>query len=78
MKYLDKLRVLNLSNNNIEADKEKIDALGLALCCCNSLEELEIDGNMIEDEALLIFGFINKIRSSMSYVRYYRLSGKGI
>ena len=76
LKYLDKLRVLNLSNNQIEADKEKIDALGLALCCCNSLEELEIYGNMIEDEALSIFEVINKIRSSTSCVRYYRLSGK--
>ena len=76
LKYLEKLRVLNLSNNDIEADKEKIDALGLALCCCNSLEELEIYGNLIEDEALSIFKVINNIRSSTSYVCYYRLSSK--
>ena len=76
LKYFDKLKVLSLSNNNISNDQKVIDTLGIALCCCNSLEELEIYGNMIEDEALLLFEVINDIRSSVSNVHYYRLSDK--
>ena len=76
LKYFDKLKVLSLSNNNISNDQKVIDTLGIALCCCNSLEELEIYGNMIEDEALLLFEVINDIRSSKTNVHYYRLSDK--
>ena len=76
LKYFGKLKVLSLNNNNIGADQKLIDALGLALCCCNCLENLEIYGNMIEDEALLIFDVINDIRNSRSNVYYYRLSDK--
>ena len=76
LKYFAKLKVLSLHNNNISADQKMVDALGLALCCCNCLEKLEIYGNMIEDEALLIFDVINDIRNSKSNVHYYRLSDK--
>ena len=76
LKYFAKLKVLSLHNNNISADRKMVDALGLALCCCNCLEKLEIYGNMIEDEALLIFDVINDIRNSKSNVHYYRLSDK--
>ena len=76
LKYFNKLKILSLNNNNISADQKLIDALGLALCCCNSLEELEIYGNMIEDEALLLFEVIIDIRSSVTNVHYYRLSNK--
>ena len=76
LKYFKNLKILSLNNNNINTDQKLIDALGLALCCCNSLEELEICGNMIEDEALLLFEVINDIRSSKTNVHYYRLSDK--
>ena len=78
LKYLRKLKVLKLSHNNINDDQHVIDAIGLALCYCNSLEELELDGNTteFEDKAMLLFQVINKIKSSITNVHYYRLTDK--
>ena len=78
LKSLRKLKVLKLSHNNINDDQHVIDAIGLALCSCNSLRELEVDGNAteFENEVMLLFQVINKIKSSTSNVHYYRLTDK--
>ena len=76
LKYFKKLKVLNLNDNNIGADQDVVDTLGVALCCCDSLEELEIYGNMIENEAVLLFEIINEIKNSESNIHYYRLTNK--
>ena len=76
LKYFKKLKVLDLSNNNIGTDQKLVDVLGLSLCYCNSLEEIEIYGNLIEDEALIIFDVIKDIRNTESNIHYYRLTDK--
>ena len=76
LKYFKKLKVLNLNDNNIGADQDVVDSLGVALCCCDSLEELEICGNMIENEAVLLFEVMNEIKDSESNIHYYRLTNK--
>ena len=76
LKYFKNLKVLNLNDNSIGADQDVVDTLGVALCCCDSLEELEICGNMIENEAVLLFEVINKIKNSESNIHYYRLTNK--
>ena len=76
LKYFEKIKVLNLSHNNISDDQKVTDALGLALCQCNSLEVLYIHGNMIEDKAKLLSEVIDEIKDSESEVHYYRLTDK--
>ena len=76
LKYLRRLKVLKLKDNNISDDQCVIDAIGLALCYCNSLEELELDGNTVEfeDKVMLLFRVINEIKSSVSNIQYYKLT----
>ena len=78
LNYFKRLKVLKLNHNNISYDQHVIDATGLALCYCNSLENLELDGNNteFEDKALLLFQVINEVRNSMSDIHYYRLTDK--
>ena len=78
MKFLKKLKVLKLNHNNISNEKCVIDAIGLALCYCNLLKQLELDGNSkeFENKAMLYFQVVNEVRSSKSNVHYYRLSDK--
>ena len=78
LKYLSRLKVLKVKHNNISDDQHVINAIGLALCYCNDLEELELDGNTteFEDKVMLLFQVINEIKKSKSNVHYYRLTDK--
>ena len=78
LKALRKLKVLKLSHNNINDDQHVIDAIGLALCSCSSLQELRLDGNStkFEDKAMLFFQVISEIKNSKSNIHYYRLTNK--
>ena len=78
LKFLRRLKVLKLNRNGISNEQRMTDAIGLALCYCNSLEVLELDGNSTEfvDEAMLLFQTIKKIESSNSNVHYYRSTNK--
>ena len=78
IKFLRRLRVLKLNHNGISNEPGMTDAIGLALCYCNSLEKLELDGNSTEfvDEAMLIFQAIKKIRSSNLNVLDYSLTNE--
>ena len=68
LKFLRKLKILTLNHNDIEDDEDVNDAIGLALCSCNSLENLELDGNIreFENKAMLLFTVINEVRNSKS------------
>ena len=68
LKFLRKLKVLTLNHNDIKDDQDVNDAIGLALCSCNSLEELKLDGNIGEFEniAMQLFTVTNEVRSSKS------------
>ena len=68
LKFLRKSKVLKLNHNNIKDDEDVNDAIGLALCSCNSLEVLKLDGNIgeFESKATLLFTVINEVRSSKS------------
>ena len=63
---LKKLKELKLRNNHIGDDEDVVDAICLALCCCDSLENLELEGNMIKDKATVAFDIITRIRNSAS------------
>ena len=78
LKFLGKLKVLHVDHNNINDDQRVVDAIGLALCYCNSLKELKLDGNTseFEDKAMILFEVIDEIRESKSNVHYYRLTDK--
>ena len=78
LKFLRKLKVLQLDHNEIKGDQHVINAIGLALCYCNSLKKLKLDGNTteFEDKAMILFEVINEIRESKSNVHYYRLTDK--
>ena len=73
LQFLRKLKVLKLKRNNIDSDQDVTDAIGLALCSCNSLEELELDGNDTEfvDKTMLLFKLINEIKISIPDEHYY-------
>ena len=66
LKFLRKLKVLTLNHNDIKDDEDVNDAIGLALCSCNSLEVLKLDGNIreFENKAMLLFTVINEVRNS--------------
>ena len=68
LKFLRKLKVLKLNHNDIKDDEDVNDAIGLALCSCNSLEVLKLDGNFgeFENKATLLFTVINEVRNSKS------------
>ena len=73
LRTLRKLKVLQLKHNNIGNNQDAIDAIGLALCSCNCLEELELDGNdrgFVEKTALL-FRVIKELRNSNSDEHHY-------
>ena len=77
VKFLRNLEVLKLNHNKFEYYVEK--AIGLALCSCNLLKELQLDGNNIEFEVKvkLLFQVINEIRSSKTDIHdYSRVSDK--
>ena len=73
LKFLRKLKALTLSHNDIKGGQSVNDAIGLALCSCNSLEELKLDGNIgeFENKAMLLFTVINEVRNSESDEHYY-------
>ena len=78
LKFFKELKVLKLNHNDISHDQHVIDAIGLVLCYCNSLEHLELDGNNteFEDKAMLLLKVINEVRNSKSDIHYYRLTDK--
>ena len=73
LQFLRKLKVLNLKHNNIHGSQDVIDAIGLALCSCNSLEELELDGNdtTFVDKTILLFNVIKELRNSKTNKHSY-------
>ena len=78
LRFLRNLKVLKLKQNEIKQNdtddsQNVIDAIGLVLCSCNSLEELELDGNDGEfvEKTMLLFKVIKKIRNSKSDEHYY-------
>ena len=78
LKFLRRLNVLKLNHIGISYEQGVTDAIGLALCYCNSLEELELDGNSAEfvDEAMLLFQTIKKIKSSNLNVHNYSFTNE--
>ena len=68
LRFLRKLKVLNLNHNKIKNDQGVNDAFGLALCSCNSLIQLKLDGNdtKFKNYAMLLFEVINEVRISTS------------
>ena len=73
LRILRKLKVLKMKHNNIGNNQDAIDAIGLALCSCNCLEELELDGNDrgFVEKTVLLFKVINEIRNSKSDEHHY-------
>ena len=73
LQFLRKLKYLKLKHNTIHGNQDVIDAIGLALCSCNSLEVLELDGNDTEfiDKTTLLFSVIKELRNSRSNKHYY-------
>ena len=73
LQFLRKLKVLNLKHNSIHGNQDVTDAIGLALCSCNSLEELELDGNdtIFVEKIMLLFELIKELRNSKSDEHYY-------
>ena len=73
LQFLRKLKVLKLKHNNLHGSQDVTDAIGLALCSCNSLEELELDGNDTKfvDKTMLLFNVIKELRNSKSNKHYY-------
>jgi len=66
LRFLKKLKELKLGNNCIGDDENVVDAVGIALCCCEFLENLELEGNTIENKAIVMFDIVKSIRSSTS------------
>ena len=68
LRFLRKLKTLKLNHNKIKGNQGVNDAFGLALCSCNSLEMLELDGNTAEfkNNGMLLFKAIIEIRNSKS------------
>ena len=73
LRILRKLKVLKLKYNNIDNSQDVIDAIGLALCSCNCLEELELDGNdrRFVEKIALLFKVIKELRNSNSDEHHY-------
>ena len=73
LRILRKLKVLKLKQNNIDNNQDVIDAVGLALCSCNCLEELELDGNdrKFVEKIALLFKVIKELRNSKSDEHHY-------
>ena len=73
LRILRKLKVLKLKQNNIDNNQDAIDAIGLVLCSCNCLEEVELDGNAREfvEKTVLLFKVIRELRNSTSDEHYY-------
>ena len=73
LRILRILKILKLKQNNIDNNQDVIDAIGLALCSCSCLEEVELDGNNREfvEKTMLLFKVINEIRNSKSDEHHY-------
>ena len=78
LKYLKRLNTLKLNNNDISDDEHIVDAIGSGLCYCTSLKKLELEGNMIEDTANVMFETIDVIRNCTSHRIYFRMTDKAI
>jgi len=76
VKHLKRLRTLKLNNNSINEDEYLDDVY--SLCHCDSLKTLELEGNAIEDKALIIFETINVTKNSTSNKIYFRMTDKAI
>ena len=78
LKFLRKLKVLKLNHNDIKDDKDVNDAIGLALCSCNSLEILKLDGNIgeFENKATRLLTVIKEVKNSKSDEHCYNQSDK--
>ena len=72
------LNILKLNYNNISNDKVLVDAIGSGLCNCSSLKQLELEGNMIEDKAMLMFETVNAIKNSTTHRIYFRMTDMAI
>ena len=78
LRFLKKLKELKLVGNHIGDDENIVDAIGSALCCCDSLNHLELEGNMIKDKAVVMFDVIKYIRSSTSLELSFSMPIKAI
>jgi len=78
LKHLKRLITLKLNNNDIGNDEHLVDAICLGLCHCDSLRTLELEGNDIEDTAMVIFETINIIRNNESNRIYFRMSDRAV
>ena len=78
LKSLKKLKELKLGGNLISNDENVVDAIGSALCCCDSLESLDLESNMVKDKVMIMFDIIKSIRSSTSQELSFSMSKKAI
>ena len=76
VKKLKRLKTLKLNNNAIDKEEYLDDVY--SLCHCDSLKILELEGNAIEDQALMIFETIDVIRNSTLNKIYFRMTDKAI